>query len=64
MKKVRKMAECRICGKNGEDLTLLSANHKDLGQIMVCEECWKKLWHENRMVCGTTGAGGTCPSCR
>jgi hypothetical protein len=58
------MAECRLCGKNGEDLTLLSANHKDLGQIMVCEECWKKLWNKNRMVCGTTGSSGTCPSCR
>jgi len=34
-KKVRKMAECRLCGKNGEDLTLLSADHKDLGRIMV-----------------------------
>jgi hypothetical protein len=58
------MAECRLCKKNGEDLTLLSANHKDHGQIMVCEECWKKLWNKNRMVCGTTGSGGTCPSCR
>ena len=26
------MAECRLCGKNGEDLTLLSADHKDLGE--------------------------------
>jgi len=58
------MGECKLCGKNSEDLTLLSANHKDLGQIMVCEECWKKLWRKNRMVCGTTGSGGTCPSCR
>jgi len=58
------MGECKLCGKNGEDLTLLSANHKDLGQIMVCEECWKKLWRKNRMVCGATGSGGTCPSCR
>jgi hypothetical protein len=46
-KKVRKMPECRLCGKNGEDLTLLSADHKDLGRIMVCEGCWKKLWNEN-----------------
>ena len=57
-------AKCELCGKNGEDLTLLSADHKDRGRIMVCEECWKKLWHENRMVCGTSSSGGTCPSCR
>ena len=37
------MAEFRLYGKNGEDLTLLSADHKDLRRIMVCEECWKKL---------------------
>ena len=42
------MPECKLCGKNGEDLTLLSASHKDLGQVMVCEECWKKLWNKNR----------------
>jgi len=58
------MGKCKLCGKNGEDLTLISASHKDLGRIMVCDECWKKLWNENRMVCGTTGSGGTCTSCR
>jgi len=57
-KEVRKMSECKLCGKNDENLTLLSADHKDLGQIMVCSQCWKKLWNENRMVCGTTGSGG------
>jgi len=57
------MGKCKICGKNGEDLTLLSANHKEFGRIMVCEECWKKLWNRNRMICSTTGSGGTCPSC-
>jgi len=58
------MGKCKLCGKNGEALTLISASHKDLGRIMVCDECWKKLWNENRMVCGTTGSGGTCTSCR
>ena len=57
------MGQCKLCGRNGENLTLLSANHKDLGHIMVCQECWKKLWNENCMVCSTTGSGGTCPSC-
>jgi len=63
MQKV-KMAECEFCGKKGEELSLLQANHKDLGQIMVCQECWEKLWLGNRTVCGTTGSSGTCPSCR
>jgi hypothetical protein len=58
------MVECRLCGKNGEDLALLSADHKDLGRVMVCAECWKRLWDKNRMVCGTSGSGGTCSSCR
>jgi predicted SprT family Zn-dependent metalloprotease len=59
-----KMGQCKLCGKDGENLTLTSADHKDLGRIMVCTECWKKLYKENRMVCGATGSGGTCPSCR
>lgn len=46
------MGECKLCVKNGEDLPLLQANHKDLGQIMVCRECWKKPWVKNRTVCG------------
>lgn len=58
------MAECKLCGKKGKDLTLVQANHKDFGGIMICEECWEKLWCENRMVCGTTSSGGTCTSCR
>jgi len=57
------MGKCKLCGKNGEDLTLRSANHKELGRIMVCDECWKRLWNGNRMICSTTGSGGTCPSC-
>ncbi len=62
--KVTEVAECKLCGKNGEGLTLVSADHKDLGRIMVCEKCWKKLWNENRMVCSTSGSGSTCTSCR
>jgi len=58
------MKECKLCGKKGDKLSLLSANHKDFGGIMVCQECWQKLSAENRMVCGTSGSGGSCPSCR
>jgi len=59
------MGECKLCGKNGEDLSLLSADHKKLGSIMVCRECWAKLYDENKMVSGTGSgsSGGTCPTC-
>ncbi|MGD8545909.1 MAG: hypothetical protein PVH12_07015 [Candidatus Bathyarchaeota archaeon] len=57
------MRKCKICGKNGKDLSLLSVNHKELGRVMVCQECWKKLWNNNRMICSTTGSCSTCPSC-
>jgi ribosome-binding protein aMBF1 (putative translation factor) len=57
------MGKCELCGKNGDDLSLLSANHKDRGYVMVCRDCWVKLYDGNRMVCGTTGSGGSCPTC-
>ena len=40
------MEECKLCGKNGEDISLFSANHKELGSIMVCDECWRKLYEK------------------
>lgn len=58
------MGECELCGRNGGDLSLLSADHKDLGRIMVCQECWTKLYDKNLTVCGRSGSGGTCPTCR
>ena len=61
---IEKLAGCELCGKRGEDLSLLSANHKDFGQIMVCRDCWIELYEENRMVCGSTGSSSSCPSCR
>ena len=55
------MSRCKLCGKNSEGLSLRSAYHKELGHIMVCQECWVRLWDDNRMVCGTgSGSGGTC----
>ncbi len=58
------MGECGLCGKNGEDLSLLSADHKELGRIKICQECWTKLYSENLMVCGRSSSGGACPTCR
>jgi hypothetical protein len=50
--------ECALCGKSGEDLSLLLADHKDLGEIMVCRECWGKLYEENRMMLDTSSYRG------
>ena len=61
---IEELAGCRLCGKNGEKLSLYSAQHKDLGGIKVCRECWVKLYDHNRMVAGSGGSSGSsCPSC-
>lgn len=59
------MNECKLCGKNGGDLSLFSANHKELGNVMVCRECWVKLYDDNIMLGGTGsgGSGSACPAC-
>jgi hypothetical protein len=57
------MVKCDVCGKNGKDLTLLSAIHKELGHIQICRECWTKLYSKNRFVGGTTGSRSSCPTC-
>lgn len=57
------MVKCDLCGRNEEGLSVLDANHKELGHIWVCRECWVRLYEENRMVSGSTGSGGTCPTC-
>jgi hypothetical protein len=60
-----RMGKCDICGKNGEDLSLIGANHKKLGHIKICSDCWEKLYGENKFVGGTTsgGSGVSCPTC-
>jgi hypothetical protein len=57
------MGKCDICGKNGKDLTLLGANHKELGYIKVCSDCWEKLYSKNEFVGGATSSSGSCPTC-
>jgi hypothetical protein len=57
------MGKCDICGKNGKDLTLLGTNHKELGYIKVCSDCWEKLYSQNKFVGGTTSSSGSCPTC-
>lgn len=57
------MAKCDICGRNEKDLSLLGANHKKLGYIDVCSECWKKLYSDNEFVGGSSGSSSSCSSC-
>jgi superfamily II helicase len=57
------MAKCRICGKNGKELSLLSAHHKKFGQIEICSDCWEKLYNENEFVGGSTSSSSSCPTC-
>ena len=61
------VVKCEICGESGEDLSLYSANHKDLGWISVCNACWVKLYEENEMVAGSGSCGNSsvspCSSC-
>ena len=49
------MGKCELCGKEG---SRLETNHKELGRIMVCQECWSKLYGENHMTC-SIGASGS-----
>lgn len=73
MEKVEIVHKCACCGKYGEDLSLLSANHKELGWIKICKECWATFYTKNEMVAGTGSSGSamgsnspcsSCPGCR
>ena len=73
MDKVDIIFRCDCCDKHGEDLSLLSANHKEKGWVKVCKECWTTLYSENAMVAGTGTSGSvinssspcsSCPGCR
>ena len=56
------MGRCGMCGTEGDGLSLLGANHKELGWVMVCQDCWRSLSNENRMVSGSSCAG-KCSAC-
>lgn len=51
-------SKCAICNKSG--VSLLEANHKELGYLMVCQECWEKLSEKNMIVSGSSGSCGCC----
>ncbi|MHA1917855.1 MAG: hypothetical protein ACTSUV_06050 [Candidatus Ranarchaeia archaeon] len=57
------MGKCGNCGQEKESLIL--ADHKDKGQIWICQDCWKSAYSENEVVSGTTcsspsGCSGCC----
>lgn len=54
------MEKCELCGKCDKDLSLYAANHKDLGNILVCRDCWIKLYTENLLVAGSGSSKGCC----
>lgn len=57
------MGECALCSRSGDDISLLTANHKELGRVKVCQDCWTKLYQENGIVSGST-CSGNCSCCR
>ena len=64
METMEKLVRCELCGKNDEDLSLYSTQHKKLGRIKVCRKCWVKLYDDNNMVAGSSGSSGSsCPTC-
>ena len=54
------MGKCELCGNEG---SRMEANHKEFGQIMVCQGCWVKLYDKNSMTCSVGASGGSCTSC-
>jgi DNA-directed RNA polymerase subunit RPC12/RpoP len=53
MKKYR----CVVCGREAE--SLLFAEHKELGGVWVCRECWERLYEENKIL-SSTGESSSC----
>ena len=56
------MGICELCGKGGEGISMLGASHKELGWIMICQDCWQDLSSKNRMVAGSS-CSGRCAGC-
>ena len=48
------MRKCEMCGNEG---SRMEANHKELGRIMVCQDCWSKLYDKNSMTCSVGSSG-------
>ncbi|MEM3564228.1 MAG: hypothetical protein QXR19_13415 [Candidatus Jordarchaeaceae archaeon] len=57
LKRVKKMDKCGICGKSGENVSLLYGTHRSLGKIWLCTECWK---NEFKKILPSGGSSGGC----
>ena len=56
------MGTCALCGNGGEGISTLGASHKELGWIMVCQDCWRNLSDTNSIVAGSS-CTGKCAGC-
>ncbi len=61
MEALEELSSCELCGKSGGDLSLYGANHKELGWIEICRDCWVKLYRDNRLVAGS--GSKSCDRC-
>ena len=50
--------KCAICGK--EEDSLFRANHKELGTIKICVDCWSKENNKKKLL----NLEGGCGCCR
>ncbi len=51
-------SSCALCG--AENVGLLFANHKQLGSVAVCQDCWQNVWSKNEFLSNVTCSGSTC----
>ncbi len=61
METLEELSKCQICGKSGHKLSIYVANHKDLGLVEICRDCWTKFYRENRLVAGS--GSKNCDGC-
>ena len=57
---LKELSKCELCGKTDEHLSLYRANHKDLGWIDICRECWVECFGKNRLVAGSGSKSSGC----
>ncbi|MEM2910853.1 MAG: hypothetical protein QXO01_07310 [Nitrososphaerota archaeon] len=52
------MGKCAVCSKS--EVSLLYANHKELGVIEMCRDCWRDAYMKNLLVYRSDTPGGCC----
>jgi len=53
-------AFCGIC--HARDVGLYYARHKELGAVLLCQQCWVKAYAGNELVSGSGARGCSCGS--